>query len=104
MASESTVGPSGIRLPTRTDRVVTVAATQFRVGPSLEANAAKAEALVRQAARGGAQVILLQELFQAPYFCKDQREVSGAMHAVLCACARSDGDARHPAIACRSTG
>jgi N-carbamoylputrescine amidase len=30
------------------------------------------EALVRQAAQGGAQVILLQELFETPYFCIEQ--------------------------------
>jgi N-carbamoylputrescine amidase len=32
----------------------------------------RAEALVRQAARDGAQVILLQELFETPYFCIEQ--------------------------------
>ena len=31
-----------------------------------------AEKLVRDAARRGAQVILLQELFETPYFCQDQ--------------------------------
>jgi N-carbamoylputrescine amidase len=30
--------------------------------------------LVREAATEGAQVILLQELFETPYFCKDQEE------------------------------
>jgi N-carbamoylputrescine amidase len=35
-------------------------------------NIAQAEELVRQAASKGAQVILLQELFETPYFCKDQ--------------------------------
>ncbi len=30
----------------------------------------KAEGLVRQAAAAGAQIILLQELFEAPYFCQ----------------------------------
>jgi N-carbamoylputrescine amidase len=32
---------------------------------------ARAEKLVREAAKRGAQVILLQELFETPYFCKD---------------------------------
>jgi len=32
---------------------------------------ARAEKLVREAATRGAQVILLQELFETPYFCKD---------------------------------
>ncbi len=36
-------------------------------------NIDRAEALVRQAAAGGANVILLQELFETPYFCKTER-------------------------------
>jgi N-carbamoylputrescine amidase len=55
-------------------RNVTVAATQFACGWDIEANIAKAEQLCRQAAQRGAQVILVQELFEAPYFCKDQDE------------------------------
>jgi N-carbamoylputrescine amidase len=53
---------------------VSVAATQFACGWDVEANVAKAEALVRRAAAQGAQVILLQELFETPYFCKDQKQ------------------------------
>src|SRR6266481_5400578 len=48
-----------------------VAATQMTCGPEAPANIAKAEALVRQAAAKGARLILLQELFETPYFCKD---------------------------------
>lgn len=48
---------------------VTFSATQFACSRDLPANADLAEALVRQAARLGAQVILLQELFATPYFC-----------------------------------
>ncbi len=54
-------------------RTVTVAATQFTCSWDLPANADKAEALVRQAAAQGAQVILVQELFAAPYFCITER-------------------------------
>jgi N-carbamoylputrescine amidase len=54
-------------------RTVTVAATQFACSWDLPANADKAEALVRQAARQGAQVILVQELFATPYFCITER-------------------------------
>jgi len=36
-------------------------------------NVAAAEAGVREAAARGAQVVLLPELFEGPYFCKDQR-------------------------------
>lgn len=56
----------------RAPRHVTVAATQFACGWDREANIATAERLVRQAAREGAQVILLQELFETPYFCIEQ--------------------------------
>ncbi|NUB43731.1 N-carbamoylputrescine amidase [Fertoebacter nigrum] len=54
-------------------RNVTVAATQFACSWDLAANADWAEALVRQAAAQGAQVILIQELFATPYFCITQR-------------------------------
>jgi N-carbamoylputrescine amidase len=54
-------------------RQITLAATQFACTWDLPANADKAEALVRQAAGQGAQVILVQELFAAPYFCIEQR-------------------------------
>ena len=52
---------------------VTVAATQMACVQSEEANLKRAEDLVRRAANQGAQIILLQELFSGPYFCKDQR-------------------------------
>lgn len=51
---------------------IKVAATQFSCGPDAEANLAKAEKLVRRAAAAGAELILLQELFETEYFCKDQ--------------------------------
>ena len=50
---------------------VTVAATQFACTPNPAENLARAESMVRKAAAKGAQVILLQELFETPYFCKD---------------------------------
>ncbi len=52
--------------------VVTVAATQFACSWDLPGNADRAEALVRAAASKGAQVVLVQELFAAPYFCIEQ--------------------------------
>ena len=51
-------------------RIVTVAATQMACSWDSAANLAKAEQLVRQAAAKGAQIILLQELFETPYFCQ----------------------------------
>lgn len=50
-------------------RNVTLAATQMACSWDADETIARAEALVRRAAGQGAQVILLQELFQAPYFC-----------------------------------
>ena len=51
-------------------RIVTVAATQMACSWDTAANIAKAERLVRQAAAQGAQIILIQELFETPYFCQ----------------------------------
>ena len=53
-------------------RPVTLAATQMACSWDIDENIAKADALVRKAAAGGAQVILLQELFETPYFCITQ--------------------------------
>ncbi len=53
-------------------RHVTVAATQMACGPDAAGNIARAEKLVREAASKGAQIILIQELFETPYFCQDQ--------------------------------
>ena len=51
--------------------MITVAATQFACSDDRAANLARAEQLVRTAHAQGAQVVLLQELFETPYFCKD---------------------------------
>jgi len=51
-------------------RVVTVAATQMACSCDRPANLANAERLVRRAAAQGAQIILIQELFETPYFCQ----------------------------------
>ena len=53
-------------------RQVTVAATQMACGWDRDQNVADAERLVREAAGRGARIVLLQELFETPYFCKDQ--------------------------------
>ena len=52
---------------------VVVAATQMSCSADREKNVSKAEALIREAAGKGAQLILLQELFETPYFCQDQK-------------------------------
>ena len=52
---------------------VSVACTQMHCSWDIEANVARAEALVHQAADAGAQIILLQELLETPYFCIDEQ-------------------------------
>ena len=51
-------------------RKVTVAATQMACSQNRNENISKAEALIRRAASMGAQIILLQELFETLYFCQ----------------------------------
>ncbi|HEV7136357.1 MAG TPA: N-carbamoylputrescine amidase [Steroidobacteraceae bacterium] len=53
-------------------RPLTLAAIQMSCGWDGAANITQAEALVREAAAQGAQVILLPELFETPYFCIEQ--------------------------------
>ena len=53
-------------------RNVTVAATQMACIWDEKANIERAEGLVRQAKEKGADLVLIQELFAAPYFCQDQ--------------------------------
>lgn len=53
-------------------RKITVAATQMSCTWDINENIRKAEKLVREAASKGAQVILLQELFETPYFCQKE--------------------------------
>ena len=55
-----------------TSRTVTVAAIQMSMAVDVATNVATAERLVRAAAATGAQVILIPELFEGHYFCKDQ--------------------------------
>ncbi|ODA39069.1 N-carbamoylputrescine amidase [Desulfosporosinus sp. BG] len=54
-------------------RNVIVAATQMSCSSSIERNIEKADALVRRAVDKGAQIILLQELFETPYFCQKEK-------------------------------
>jgi N-carbamoylputrescine amidase len=58
---------------------LTVAALQMACGWDIEANVDAAERLIRQAAARGAQVILPQEFFATPYFCKDQTQAHFAL-------------------------
>ena len=51
----------------------TIGVVQDRADVDAHGNLRRAERLVREAARRGAQIICLKELFNAPYFCKSQR-------------------------------
>lgn len=64
-------------------RHVTVAATQMTCSWDLENNLEKAVRLVRKAASQGAQIILLQELFETPYFCIEIEESYHQLASVL---------------------
>jgi N-carbamoylputrescine amidase len=54
-------------------RIVKVAATQMSCSTDINENIRKADALVREAAKQGAQIIQLQELFETPYFCQKEK-------------------------------
>jgi N-carbamoylputrescine amidase len=56
-----------------TNGIFTVGLIQDHATGDTAANVARAEQLVREAARRGAQIICLKELFNAPYFCKSQQ-------------------------------
>ena len=53
---------------------VKVAATQMSCSWELDQNISKAKNIIVQAAKKGANIILLQELFQSPYFCIEYDE------------------------------
>jgi N-carbamoylputrescine amidase len=54
--------------------MVKVSAIQMSMSEDKNSNLAKAERLVRESASNGAQIILLPELFEGLYFCKDMDE------------------------------
>ena len=51
---------------------VTLGLVQMKCLPDAAANLDKAVAQVRQAAKAGAQIVCLQELFRTPYFCQEE--------------------------------
>ena len=53
-------------------RKIRLAAVQMQCAKTVEENIAKAERLVRTSAQQGAQVVLLPELFERPYFCQER--------------------------------
>lgn len=66
---------SSLPIPSE-QRHVTVAVTQFACSDDISENIRAAEVAVRDAARRGANIVLLQELFASRYFPIDQRDCS----------------------------
>lgn len=59
-------------MSSRTARSLTVGLVQMSTTADVEANLRKAIAGIETAARRGAQLVCLQELFRAPYFCQSE--------------------------------
>ena len=83
-----------------TPRPVRVAAIQMSCGWDAAANIAAAETLVREAAGRGAQIILLPELFETPYFCIEQ----DARHLRLASAVEDNRAVRHLSAVARELG
>ncbi|HEY7888794.1 MAG TPA: N-carbamoylputrescine amidase [Steroidobacteraceae bacterium] len=81
-------------------RLVTLAAIQMACGWDVNANIEKAEQLVRTAAARGAQIILLPELFETPYFCIEQ----DARHLKLARTVEDNPAVRHFSAVARELG
>ena len=64
-------------------KTITTAAVQMYCNRSREENIAAAEEKVREAAAGGAQVILLPELFETWYFCQEKNYDSYELASTL---------------------
>jgi N-carbamoylputrescine amidase len=62
---------------------VIIAAIQMRCTENIEENIKRADKLVSQAAALGAKIILLQELFETPYFCQKEKPENYAFAAEL---------------------
>src|SRR5215472_8415708 len=84
----------------RPPRPVTVAALQMSCDWDTRGNIARAEQLVRKAAGQGAQIILLPELFETPYFCIEQ----DARHLGLAHTVADDPAVRHFSAVARELG
>lgn len=55
-------------------RKVKVAATQMTCSKNMDENVDKAIELIVRASKEGANIVLIQELFENEYFCKDQKD------------------------------
>jgi N-carbamoylputrescine amidase len=59
-------------MPAQQPKTTTIALVQMCCDPEPETNLQKAISHIRQAARAGAQIVCLQELFRSQYFCQRQ--------------------------------
>ena len=77
----------------------TIAAVQMKIAPDREANLVKAEAAIAEAAKKGAQIVCLPELFTGYYFCQQEdialfdlaEPIPGPSEARLAAAAKANG-------------
>ncbi|HEV2700300.1 MAG TPA: nitrilase-related carbon-nitrogen hydrolase, partial [Steroidobacteraceae bacterium] len=81
-------------------RPVTVGAVQLSCSWDSTANIARAEQLVREAAAKGAQIILIPELFETPYFCIEQ----DSRHLALAQPLEHNAAVRHFRVVARELG
>jgi N-carbamoylputrescine amidase len=61
-------------LPSMKGESFKIGLIQTTAGPKVEDNLGRSEKLIRDAAKKGAQIVCLQELFSSPYFCTTQEE------------------------------
>ncbi|HEY4158385.1 MAG TPA: nitrilase-related carbon-nitrogen hydrolase, partial [Polyangiaceae bacterium] len=55
-----------------TARKITIGLVQTTAGPDKQENIERTSALIRDAAKRGARLVCLQELFASPYFCQEE--------------------------------
>ncbi len=69
------IDKSGVEMSTQQiQKKVHVAAVQAAFGGKLAENVETAVQLVRDAAKTGSQIILVPELFEGPYFCREEKD------------------------------
>lgn len=72
-------------------------------GADATANVERACKLVRDAAARGANIILLQELFETPYFCQVRADLEGKVAGPIDGCVRAHVcQSVHGPLACTS--
>jgi len=62
---------------------ITVGLIQMRCGADAADNLRRALAHIKEAARAGARIVCLQELFRTPYFCQSENDAMFALASFL---------------------